>query len=52
MIREKSRYLENQGTDAEVSRSNAVVMGIGWIFIIDNRFKFNERLSNIIGLLV
>ena len=26
-----------------------VVMGIGWIFIIDHRFKVNERLSIIIG---
>ena len=26
-----------------------VVMGIGWIFIIDHRFKVNERLSTIIG---
>ena len=24
-----------------------VVMGIGWIFIIDHQFIFNERLSNI-----
>ena len=27
-----------------------VVMGIGWNFIIDHRFKVNERLSIIIGL--
>ena len=26
-----------------------LVMGIGWIFIIDHRFKVNERLSIIIG---
>ena len=26
-----------------------VVMGIGWIFVIDHRFKVNERLSIIIG---
>ena len=27
----------------------SVVMGIGWISIIDHRFKVNERLSIIIG---
>ena len=27
-------------------------MGFGWIFIIDHRFKVNERLSIIISLLL
>ena len=27
-------------------------MGVGWIFIIDHRFKVNERLSIIISLLL
>ena len=29
-----------------------VVMGIGWIFIIDHRFKVNEQLSITSGLLL
>ena len=37
-------YLKTKGED-----ELQVVMGIGWIFIIDHRFKVNERLSIIIG---
>ena len=33
----------------KVLKKGFVVMGIGWIFIIDHRFKVNERLSTIIG---
>ena len=33
----------------EVPFQGLLVMGIGWIFIIDHWFKVNERLSIIIG---